>query len=211
MSSLYSIRPDSGSEKVALERVWDGDSPLASGYTSFVALPRAGGPDLIAYNKATQKTDVYALGDAAPWISPVDSKIELAGGPWDSVASFVLGNVRYLLTYRADDGTFGFFALGADRSASPPYKFALPRNTPTRDFTNVAPFTSLGQQYILGYDFDTGRVANFSVAVTPSSAGGAPPPTGGRRTQRVTGRTRRSNCWKSATLTSMSCSTPRRS
>ncbi|MET5116594.1 hypothetical protein AAHH79_41615, partial [Burkholderia pseudomallei] len=78
---------------------WDGDSPLASGYTSLVALLRAGGPDLIADNKATQKTDVYALGDAARWFIRVESKIELAGGPCDSVAPFELCSVRNLLTY----------------------------------------------------------------------------------------------------------------
>ena len=79
------------------------------------------------------------------------------------------------MTYRGDNGTFGFFHVNTDLSVSKPLSFALPRNTPTHGFTTVAPYTSLGLQYIAGYSYDTGIVANFSLTVTSVSADGVPP------------------------------------
>ncbi|NTY37136.1 MULTISPECIES: hypothetical protein [Burkholderia cepacia complex] len=174
MSSIYSISPVKGSDQVALEQVCSG-AQLPAGYSSFTVLRTGERTHLIAYDKATQRTDAYALTGQAPWVSAVDAKLDLSGGPWDNLDTFVLGNVHYLLTYRADTGTFGFFTVKEGLATSPPYTFALPRNTPTHNFTDIAPYTSLGQQYLLGYDVNTGQVANFSVAVTPVSKGGVPP------------------------------------
>jgi len=176
-SQIFAIRPTQTVNKVSLERVWTAGEKdeLAVGYNSAVTVKVGSGLFLFAYNKTTQQTDVYALSDGPPWARRVDSKINFDGGPWDSLDAFVFGNVPYLLTYRTDDGTFGFFRLENDFSVSPPYKFALPRNTPTKGFTTVAPFTSLGAQYMLGYNFNDGTVAIFSVAVTPSSTGNVPP------------------------------------
>jgi len=100
--------------------------------------------------------------------------VNLIGGPWDTIRSFVLGNVEYLLAYRADTGGFGFFAVADDLTVSPPYIFAGSHTTPADGFTTVAPYTSLSGQYVLGYNFATGRVENFSVVVVPSSTGGKP-------------------------------------
>ncbi len=97
------------------------------------------------------------------------------GGSWDATSTFVLDNEPYLLTHNRQAGSFGFFRVASDLSVSKPHLFALPRNTPTKGFTTVGPFTSLGQQYVLGYVFDTGTVANFSVTVKPASADGTPP------------------------------------
>ncbi|HTB12044.1 MAG TPA: hypothetical protein VK752_10745 [Bryobacteraceae bacterium] len=170
MSTIYSIKPDPAKGGVTLDQVWTGGA-LASGYSNFVPVNNA----LFAYNKSTDKTDVYTLSSGAPWIAPSGAHPDLSGGPWDNLSTFVLGNQRYLLTYRRDNGTFGFYSVNADLSVSPPYLFVLPRNTPSKGFTEVAPFSSIGQQFVLGYDHDTGHVANFSVAVISSSAGGVPP------------------------------------
>jgi hypothetical protein len=86
----------------------------------------------------------------------------------------VFGNDRYLMTYRADHGTFGFFKIASDLSASPPYTVAYPRNWPTKDFTTVVPFASLGAQYILGYNFEHGTVAIYSLTTVTSAPGGVP-------------------------------------
>jgi hypothetical protein len=177
MNTVYSIKSASTTGGVVLDQVWtQGESGgLAAGYTSLLPVQIGSNVTLLAYNKTTQKTDAYTLSAAAPWVQPATCQVNLAGGPWDSLNTFVLGNVNYLLTYRRDTGAFGFYQLADDLSVSPPYLFELSRNTPTKGFTTVGPYTSLGQLYVLGYNFDTGVVANFSVVVTSSSTGGVPP------------------------------------
>lgn len=177
MSSIYSIVPAASSGAVALSQVWTQGATggIAAGCTAMAQVVVGSATVLFAYNKATQKTTAYTLSAAAPWVNPVPSTANLSGGPWDLLTSFVLGNEPYLLTYRGDNGTFGFYKVAADLSVSAPYPFVLPRNTPTKGFTTVGAFTAINQQFVLGYDFATGQVAIFSVVVTPTSIGGVPP------------------------------------
>ncbi len=176
MNAIYSIKPGAAACAVTVNQVWNQGtgSDLASGYTNFVTVNQGSEIVLFAYNKATQKTDVYTLSGGAPVLNAA-AQPKLDGGPWDNLSSFVLGNNLYLLTYRTDNGTFGFYGVNADLSVTPPYLFSLPRNTPSKGFTDIGPFTAISQQYILAYDTNTGHVANFSVAVTPTSTGGVPP------------------------------------
>lgn len=175
MNSIYSITP--GSSGVDMTPVWT-DSPsngFAAGYTCMAVVGSGGKTILYAYNKDLKTTGAYILNDAAPWVTKADAPADLAGGPWDTMSSFVLGNIPYLMTYRSEDGTFGFFAVNPDLTVSTPYSFVLPRNTPTKGFTMVAPYSSVGMQYFVGYSFDTGIVANFSLAVTATPVADAPP------------------------------------
>ena len=172
---IYALQPD-GSGKVFLQQVWaqSGASGLGAGHTNLVAMQIANRVVLVAYDKATQTTTTYGLSGGDPWIAPLDNRIDLTGGPWDIVQTFVFGNDPYLMTYRADQGAFGFFKIASDLSASPPYTFQFPRNWPTKDFTTVAPFASLGAQYVLCYNFERGTVAIYSLATITSAPGGAP-------------------------------------
>jgi hypothetical protein len=174
VTSIYSIKPSA--DGVALDQVWtQAAGGLPAGYTALVPVQVGDTTALYAYNKATQQTDVYTLGGGEPWIQPVKASPVLSGGPaWDSLGTFVLGNEPYLMTYEREHGTFGFFKVAADLTVGRPYNFVLPRNTPTHGFTTVAAYTSLGQLAFTGYNFDTGIVANFSLAVTSSSTGGVP-------------------------------------
>lgn len=185
VSQIFAVRPTHTVDQVSFDRVWhsaDGGG-LADGYTNATSVRLGDGLFLCAYNKTTGGADLYTLAGAAPWIKLVDSRIDLHAGEvaafkhgfWENLSSFVLGGDSYLLTYRPNDGTFGFFRLSQDRSASPPYTFSMPRNTPTPNFTTVAPFTSLGAQYVLGYNFNDGTVAAYSVSVITSAADGVPP------------------------------------
>ena len=177
ISQIFAIRPTGTTDKVSLEPVWKGGdvATLAPGYTSIVSLRVGDTSYLCAYNRTTEVTDLYQVNDTDPWVQLVESRIDLQGGPWDSVTTFVLGGDCYLLTYRAGDGTFSFFRLAQDLSTSPPYTFAFARNTPTLGFTEIAPVSSLGAQYVLGYNFEDGTVAAFSVAVTTGAPGAIPP------------------------------------
>jgi hypothetical protein len=171
MPSIYAIQ--STPSGVALNPVWSQD-----GGDAFTAMATAQVVDLcvlFAYNNKTGKTGVYVLKEEAPWIEPSVARVDLSGGPYDNLTSFVLGNDPYLMAYRKDSGTFSFYRINRDLSISKPYSFALPRNTPTHGFTMVAPYSSLGLPYFAGYSVDTGIVANFNLAVTCTSPDGVPP------------------------------------
>jgi hypothetical protein len=172
MTSIYSIKP--AVNGVALDQVWaQGASGLAAGCTALVPVQVGATTALFAYNRATQKTEVYTLAGGAPALA--HARPQLAGPAWDSLHTFVLGNEPYVMAYEREHGTFGFFRVAHDLSVSRPYSFAAPRNTPTHGFSTVAAYTSLGQITVTGYSFDTGTVANFSLAVTSTSSEGVPP------------------------------------
>ena len=110
-TKILVVRPVPATPKVTLDLAWDaGQSErLAAGYTSAIPIQIGGGLYLFAYNKADQHSDIYRLEAAKPWLTPLASKINLEGGPWDTINTFVLGNEPCLLTYRADSGAFGSF------------------------------------------------------------------------------------------------------
>lgn len=174
VSKLFAVRPTPTVDKLSVDPI-DTAAALPLGYTNIVFLRVGNNPYLCAYNAKTGDTDLYVLTEEEPWVTPVASRVDLSGGPWDCLTTFVLGNDPYLLTYRAKDGMFGFYRVAPDLSSSPPYSFYFSRNTPTTGFTEIAPVSSLGAQYVLGYNFDDGTVAAFSVSVTTSSAGGVSP------------------------------------
>ena len=124
---------------------------------------------LVAYSKSDQKTDTYRLSSSEPWIEKIDSNIDLSDAKWDLLDTFVLGNNNFLMTYEKERGTFGFYQISDDLSSSNPYRFSNSRATPTQGFSTIAPIEAWGQQYFLGYDFDKGTVASFSLSVKTSS------------------------------------------
>lgn len=174
MTSIYAINP--ATSGVTLDPVWQqAAAELAAGYTAMIAVQAGATTALYAYNQATQKADVYTLTDRAPWVQLSSAKVDLSGPAWESLSTFVLGNEPYLMTYEKTHGNFGFYRIAPDLTVSKPYTFYFARNTPTHGFTTVGVYSSLSQITFTGYSFDTGIVANFSLAVTPSSADGTPP------------------------------------
>jgi hypothetical protein len=182
MSSIYSLKPAAAG--VTLEQVSDPSANgLAAGYSAFVPVPVRAQNVLFAYDKATEKTDAYLLTDAAPWVKLANVKVNLSyplpatktPPRWDSLSTFVLGNESYIMAYEKTHGTFGFFHVAADLTVSKPYLFSLIRNAPTQGFTSVAIYTSVGQMFFTGYNFDDGTVANFSLIMTSTAADGVPP------------------------------------
>jgi hypothetical protein len=100
---IYAVQTDA-SGKVSLAQVWaqTAASGLAAGFSNLVVMEIDDRIVLVGYNKATQETTVYGLSDGDPWIQPLDNRIDLTGGPWDIIQSFMFGNDPYLMTYRAD-------------------------------------------------------------------------------------------------------------
>jgi hypothetical protein len=179
-SRLYAARPGASGE-VLLQQVWaqSAESGLAPGYSHLVPVHVGNRVILLAYDKANGRTATYSLSDGPPWLEPIDNRIDLAGGPWDVVDTFIFGNAPYVMTYRKDHGAFGFFKIADDLSSSPPYTFANLRKWPnmgfSEGFSTVAPMASLGAQYVLAYSFETGIVAIYSLATITSAANGVPP------------------------------------
>jgi hypothetical protein len=172
---IYAVHTDA-SGKISLEPVWTQSTSPGDGanHTHLVPITVDNRVVLIAYDKATQSTSAYAMIPGGSWMQPIESRIDLTGGPWDHLDSFVFGNDTYLMTYRADHGEFAVCKVSNDLSASPPFKFGWARNWPTKGFTTVAPFASLGAQYVLGYDFEHGTVAIYSLTTITSAPGGTP-------------------------------------
>ncbi len=173
--TLYSVRPSPTAGALTVEQVWqqDGASPLAAGCSHLVPIEIGGGPHLIAVNGA--EAGAFALGAADPWLTPVDSKLEL-GGPWDTIEPFVIGNIPHLLAYASSTGEFAFFPLGEDLSSKQPYKYSRRREPGiTKGFDVAHPIEINGAVYYLCYSFDGGQVNIYSLAVTASSRSGVPP------------------------------------
>src|SRR5271167_3309242 len=111
ISKLFAIQPTKTVDQVLVEPI-ETAAALRAGYTNIVSLEIGDSPYLCAYNKTTGTTDLYLVTEAEPWILAVESRIDLSGGPWDSLTTFVLGNDPYLLTYRAKDGMLNFYRVG---------------------------------------------------------------------------------------------------
>jgi hypothetical protein len=175
MSAIYSIDTSGPTLGTPTLQSSPGADALPDGYRSFFPASIGGNTVLLALDKSGQSLDSYFLSGADPWIADSKVNASLEGGPWDQINGFVLGNIPYLLAYRADTGNIGFFAINDNLSLSAPYIFTSSHTTPSAGFTTVAPYVSLGAQYVLGYDNSTGRVENISVSVIPTSGGGVPP------------------------------------
>jgi hypothetical protein len=167
--TLYQAKSANGT--AALEKVWeqDGDSPFAGGYSHLVPLQIGGDPHLIAVD-AKGEAAAFRIGDAEPWVTPVDSKLDL-GGPWDIIEPFVLGNIPHLLAYTSEDGQFSFIPLGEDLSSKPAYNYQRRREPGiTKGFDVAQPIEINGALYYLCYSFEGGNVFIYSLAVTATSS-----------------------------------------
>ncbi len=176
VSSIVPIAPGGASEALALKSVWndDGGKVLGPGGTAATVAHLGERSVLVVYDRTTEKAAAYELKASSPWITRLDASIALPGGPWDQLETFVMGNAKFLLTYRTDKGIFAVFHLRNDLSLSAPYTFDFPRNWPTAGFTTVKPFAQGGNQYVLGYGKDDGKVGIYSITTTTSSKGNVP-------------------------------------
>jgi len=168
--TLYLVEPAAAGAELGLEKVWeqDGDAPLAAGYRHLVAAELGGDPHLIAVDAAGTAA-AFSTAPAAPWITPVDSRLDLEG-PWDVIEPFTLGNALHLLAYASESGQFSFIPVGEDLASQPPYGYSRLRGPEvTKGFDVAQPVAIDGAMYYLCYSFDGGQVHIYSLAVTPSS------------------------------------------
>ena len=175
--ALYLVRPGARRGELSVEQVWAQDStaPLATGYSHLVPLSDRAGLRLIAVDGATRASTAFAVQASAPWITPVESHLDLEA-PFDLIEGFLLGNVPYLLTYASEPGQFAFYPIADDVSSKPPYRYVRRRGpAATNGFDVTAPMDVGGAVYYLCYGFETGRVLIYSLTVTSTSPDGTAP------------------------------------
>jgi hypothetical protein len=159
------------------ELVWPGDGavPLARGYSQIAPVEIAGRTFLLAYNRTAATTDTYVVADGPPLLQRLDGAFQVSGGPWDTIDTFAFGNTPYLLTYRRDTGRFGFSRVLPDASLSSALEIVQTRLTSAVGFTTVKAFPTISEQYVFGYNIDTGVVGAWSVTMRTVADGDAPP------------------------------------
>lgn len=173
--TLYAISPSDKPGALTVKSVWSGDGPLASGFVHLFQFAYAGTPYLLGVNAKGAAT-AYRLRSKAPWIEPVKSAIDL-GGPCDIVQPFAIGDKLHLIAYTEKAGLLKFFAIGDGLTSSKtPFEYFRHRQPGvTTGWTVLQPLTYLNKNYYMAYGFHTGSVELFSISVTASAAGGAPP------------------------------------
>lgn len=173
MSAIYTITPSSHANTVKVDQAWSG-SGIASGFKNFIQFPWKDGVLLIG-QAADGAVQSYHLTGAAPFVTPVASKFDLAG-PCDILQPFVIGAQQHVIAYRAQKGELSFHRVNADLTLSKPFKYHRLRSPGlTTGWTMMQPLTYLGMVYYVTYDRKTGAVEMFNVNVTAESEDGAPP------------------------------------
>lgn len=188
--TLYRIGPGEGRDDVVVDPVWspaEGTGPLEPGYRHLFALDLAADdPHLVAVDDAGA-VRVFAVVAEEPWLTPVDSAIDLTGraasgafGPvWDAIRPLRIGDRPHLVCYAAERGQFAFFPLSSDLRSEAPYPFRRAREPgPTAGFDTVEPIVvgSMGGfPHVMCYDAETGRVVIYSVQVTATRFEGSAP------------------------------------
>jgi hypothetical protein len=174
---LYLVEPSHEAGRLSVVPVWSqhGTEPLAAGYSHLFPITAGGALHLAAVDRDSKRTAAFRVQDGAPWISPVESDIDLADG-WDVIEAFQIGSASHLLAYNSARGQFAFFPITRDLRSRPPYLFARRRGPDaTAGFDVVQPIVVGGFVYYLCYGADSGRVVIYSLSVTAANSGTTPP------------------------------------
>lgn len=149
-------------------------APLKRAYTAYTTCTVAGNLYLAAYDKGVDGVDLYKLSNGAPWLE--FAATVTVGAGWDIVEGFVFANTGHLMTYRADKGQFCFFPLNDQLGCTQKYLFYRNHAPGTsQGFTMVKPFVLGGGIVFMGYNFDTGAVAMYTLTATATSPAGIAP------------------------------------
>jgi hypothetical protein len=170
--AIYAIQTTGELDTLALEH--QGEGTLGRVYTSYTVQRVGERLVLFAYDKASQRTDTYALTDKSPWLEPIGNRLSLAG-PWDCVEAFQIGNCPHLMCYQSKNGEFEFVPVSDLLESAPALKFVHPRAPFTTGLTTVAMLSSLGQVFFMGYNGENGDVNIWTLSVTATSSSKQPP------------------------------------
>lgn len=174
--SIYATRWPDSTGPLSLEEVYSeaAGNIFKQDYTALSSYSIADGAILIAYNKDGDKADLYRLLDVGPWIQ-FAATINV-GTDWDLLETFILGNQPHLLFYQRKNGTFAIHPLDIQLNSVSSFQYVRNHDPGvTQGFTLVKPFINRGGIIFMGYDFDSGRVAMYSLSVKAMSPPGTAP------------------------------------
>lgn len=170
--TIYSIATTAKRDELQVTET--GTVTLAETYTSTAVLEVKGTQYLLGYDKASGKTDTYALSANAPFVNQVDNGLHL-GENWDRIEPFYMANKPHLMCYEAKGGLMYFFPITETLKSEHPLHFYHRRYPYTTDLTEVKPLVSQGQVFVLGYNGENGYVNIWTVSATATSKGDLPP------------------------------------
>lgn len=175
--AIFSISRTDKSDHLHLNEEWSqkGAKPLEGGYSNLFVLREKSAMFLAAYTKEKGDTSLYQIDSKQFSLSPTQSHLNF-NKHWDILEPFVVGNLPYVLCYRAKTGVFEFFPITNQLSSGTPFHFNRTHDPGiTSEFSMVKPVVYQGNVYYMGYNEKTGAVALYSLAVTATSTGGIPP------------------------------------
>lgn len=175
--AIFSVTRTDKPDHLDLNKEWSqsGTEPLDRGYTNLFVLRKKSTLFLAAYNKEDGDTTVFEIDADKFSLSPASGNLKF-GKQWDIVEPFVVGNLPYVLCYRAKTGVFEFFSITNQLSSGTPFHFNRTHDPGvTSGFSMVKPIVYQGNVYYMGYNGKTGAVALYSLSVTATSTGDSPP------------------------------------
>lgn len=174
-SVIYSLQQTDKWNTVNVKEVAK-PTTLKSGYASLTTVNVDGKTYLIGYSPTNAFLDFYEFTGSAPWIKAVSTKAQVGKG-WDIIIPFTNGNEPYVACYTAKKGVFKLFSINNNLATSPQSYEFFRNHEPslTQGFATVKTFTLFGNVIFLGYNFDNGYVATYSLSVTATSPPGMPP------------------------------------
>lgn len=168
--TLYSIAPSDTADELTVTQVWqqDGQGPLPAGSAQIRPLT-VGEETYLVCAGASGGASAVSVSAAAPFVVAASSSLDI-GGPWDALEPFVLGNLPYLLAYKAASGEVSIYPVSEGLASAAPYQFFRKRPPGiTVGFDMITPVVVIGGVYLVGYQSSTGDVRAFSLSVTSTN------------------------------------------
>jgi len=173
-SLIYLVRTNDAGQIAGVEQIGS-TQELGAGYTSLFTMVLGAKTCLLAYDRSRAGLRIFQLLDTHPWVTKLPAEPSLAAG-FDVLEPFTMGNLPYLMCYTSKDGNFELHGIGEGFSLSRPYRYFRDREPGvTRGYTMVKPVVSRGRLGLMGYNYDDGHVAIYSVSVRTTSPPGVPP------------------------------------
>lgn len=172
---IYSVQQTDKRDGLTVTAVAE-PSVIKGTYANLVPVTVKGQTYLLGYGATSDQLDVYQFTGAAPWLKAVPAKAKVGKG-WDIILPFTNGNEPFVACYTAKKGVFRLFSINDDLSLSAgSYEFFRNHEPSlTQGFTTVKTFTLFGNVVLIGYNFENGYVATYSLSVTATSPAGVPP------------------------------------
>ena len=147
---------------------------LTDGVTSATVYQKDSKITLAIYRRGDGELRLLSASSFAPIL--VDKASLAIGDSYDQVCTFHIGNRAHAMCYRKKSGQVAFFEIEGGILSTYPYRYArLHEPATTTNLSMLDTFVNRGLVSFMGYSYETGQVALYTLNVTATSTGGAPP------------------------------------